>query len=104
MVAVSSARRSGWHSGSTCTAVPILSRLVRAAIAAATVSGALRTERAACWWISASQIASSPQRSASDDLLERLRERIGVGLLIHLAVEFMVPAELHVPPSVAFGA
>jgi hypothetical protein len=37
----------------------------RAAIAAATVSGAVNTERRACWWISASQIASSPQRSAA---------------------------------------
>jgi hypothetical protein len=29
------------------------------------------------------------------DLLERLRKRIGVRLLIHLAVEFVIPAELH---------
>ena len=28
------------------------------------------------------------------DLLERLRERVGIRLLIHLAVEFMVPAKL----------
>ena len=39
-VAASSARRSGWHSGSTCTPVPIFIRLVRAAIALASVSGA----------------------------------------------------------------
>ena len=36
-----------------------------------------------------------PPAFGVDDLLERLRERVGVGLLIHLAVEFMVPAELH---------
>jgi hypothetical protein len=28
-------------------------------------------------------------------LIQRLRERVGIRLLIHLAVEFMVPAELH---------
>ncbi len=44
-----------------------------------------------------------PPAFGIDDLLECLRERIGVGLLIHLAVELMVPAELH-GPSVAFGA
>ena len=49
----------------TCTPVPILMRLVRAAMALATVIGALSTERRACWWISASQIASRPQRSAA---------------------------------------
>ena len=75
--------------------MPILIRLVRVAIAAATVIGALSTERAACWWISASQIASSPQSFGSDDLIERLRERVGVGLLVHLAVEFVIPAEFH---------
>jgi hypothetical protein len=47
-VAVSSASRSGWHSGNTCTPVPILRRLVRAAMALATVIGALITERLAC--------------------------------------------------------
>ena len=31
------------------------------------------------------------------DLLERLRERVGVGLLIHLAVEFVIPAKFHGP-------
>src|SRR5579883_3166234 len=64
-VAVSSARRSGWVSGKTCTAVPILMRLVRAAICPATFIGALSTLRLACWWISASQNTSSPQRSAA---------------------------------------
>ena len=39
-VAASSARRSGWHSGRTCTAMPILMRFVRAAIALAIGSGA----------------------------------------------------------------
>ena len=64
-VAASSARRSGWHSGNTCTPVPILIRLVRAAMAAAKVSGAEQTERSGATWISASHIASSPQRSAA---------------------------------------
>ena len=36
------------------------------------------------------------------DLLERHRERIRVGLTIHLAVELMVPTEFH-GDSVAFG-
>jgi len=40
-------------------------RLVRAAMALATVIGALITERRACWWISASQKTSRPQRSAA---------------------------------------
>jgi hypothetical protein len=64
-VATSSARRSGWHSGSTWTAVPIFIRLVRAAIALAILSGADSTERSGAIWISASHIASSPQRSAA---------------------------------------
>ncbi len=36
------------------------------------------------------------------DLLQRLRERVGVRLLILLAVEFVVPAKLH-EARVAFG-
>ena len=41
-VAASSASRSGWHSGNTCTAMPIFMRWVRAAIALAIASGADR--------------------------------------------------------------
>ena len=59
-VAASSARRSGWHSGNTCTAMPIFIRLVRAAIAAAIGSGAERWVRSGAKWISASHIASRP--------------------------------------------
>src|SRR5581483_7178686 len=64
-VAASSASRSGWHSGRTWTPVPIFMRLVRAAIALARVSGAEHTERSGATWISASHIASSPNRSAA---------------------------------------
>jgi hypothetical protein len=65
IVAVSSARRSGWPSGRICTAVPILMRCVRAAIALATVSGAESSERVGFMWISASHTTSRPQRSAA---------------------------------------
>jgi len=65
IVAVSSASRSGWPSGRICTAVPILMRLVRAAIALATVSGADSSERVGFMWISASHTTSRPQLSAA---------------------------------------
>ena len=42
-------------------------------------------------------------RKDTDNLVERLSKRIRVGLLIHLAVEFVIPAELH-ECSVALGA
>jgi hypothetical protein len=45
--------------------VPIFIRLVRAAIAAAMVSGAASTERVGAAWSSASHITSRPQRSAA---------------------------------------
>lgn len=45
IVAVSSARRNGWTNGRICTAVPILMRCVRTAIALATVSGADNNDR-----------------------------------------------------------
>jgi hypothetical protein len=64
-VAASSPMRSGWQSGSTCTPVPILMFLVRAAMAAAIVSGTAHTERSGATWISASHIASSPHFSAA---------------------------------------
>ena len=64
-VAVSSARRSGCVNGSTCTAVPNFILVVRAATAASTVIGADITDRAACWWISASQKESKPYSSDS---------------------------------------
>lgn len=44
-VATSSARRTGWLSGRTWTAMPIFTRRVRAVRAAATTSGEARTER-----------------------------------------------------------
>ena len=65
MVATSSASRSGWQSGSTCTAVPIFMRLVRWAMAAARISGEASTERSGAKCSSASHMASSPQRSAA---------------------------------------
>src|SRR5580700_2638861 len=65
MVAVSSANRNGWPSGRICTAVPILMRLVRAAIALATVNGADSSDRVGFMWISASQTTSRPQSSAA---------------------------------------
>ena len=64
IVAVSSARRSGWPKGRICTAVPILIRLVRAAIALATINGAVTSARVGFIWISASQTASRPHSSA----------------------------------------
>src|SRR6266542_6948269 len=64
-VATSSANRSGWLSGSTWTAMPILIRRVQAASAAATTSGDDSTERSFWKWISASQTASRPSASAA---------------------------------------
>ncbi len=64
-VAASSAVRRGFDSGNTCTAEPIFRRSVRAASAAAMTSGAASTEREGLKWISASQIASKPYRSAA---------------------------------------
>ena len=63
-------------------------RLVRAAIALATVSGA-RQHRARRLLVDLGQPDRvEPPAFRVGDLLERLRERIGIGLLIHLAVEF----------------
>jgi len=64
-VATSSASRSGWQSGSTWTANPILARRVRPAIAVATTSGEESTDRSGTKCSSASQIASTPKRSAA---------------------------------------
>ncbi len=63
-VATSSAMRSGWFSGSTCTAVPTCRRVVREAIALATCSEAEMTERVGVKWISPSHTQSTPQASA----------------------------------------
>jgi len=63
-VATSSAMRSGWLSGRTCTAVPIRIRRVRAAIALATWREAEMTERLGVKWISPSQTQSTPPASA----------------------------------------
>ena len=78
MVATSSASRSGWQSGSTCTAVPIFMVLVRAAIAAARISGEASTERSGLKCSSASHIASSPQPLRRVDLREGVGEGLGV--------------------------
>src|SRR5215813_11784961 len=64
MVATSSAMRSGWFSGSTCTAVPTRRCLVRLAMALATCSEAEMTERVGVKWISPSHTQSAPQASA----------------------------------------
>ena len=56
--------RSGWLSGSTCTAVPTRRRRVRLAIALATCSEAEITERTGVKWISPSHTQSAPQASA----------------------------------------
>ncbi len=64
-VATSSARRSGWLSGKTCTAIPIFTRRVQVARAAATTSGEASTERSFWKWISASHTASKPRSSAA---------------------------------------
>ncbi len=60
MVATSSANCNGWQSGSTCTAVPIFIRLVRAAIAVASTNGAASTERSGAVCSSASHMTSRP--------------------------------------------
>lgn len=57
--------RSGLLSGSTWTAIPIRSRLVRVAIELATTIGADSTERAGVKCISPSHTPSSPQASAA---------------------------------------
>src|SRR5262245_31517761 len=64
-VAASSAMRRGWIKGNTCTAMPTLSCLVRAAMALATTIGADRTERFGVKWASPSQAVSNPMISAS---------------------------------------
>src|SRR5262249_35822477 len=63
--AASSAVLSGFDSGRTWTAVPIFKRVVRMASAEAMTSGAARTDRVGLKWISASQMASKPYRSAA---------------------------------------
>ena len=72
--------RKGWFSGSTWTAVPTRSRLVRVAIELAIRSEAEITERDGVKWISPSQTQSMPQASAmsasSNALVER-RDRRG---------------------------
>src|SRR5262249_319160 len=63
IVAISSAMRSGWLRGRTCTAVPMRRRLVRVAIELATRSEAEITDRAGVKWISPSQTQSMPHAS-----------------------------------------
>ena len=78
-VAASSASRSGWQSGSTCTPVPIFIRLVRAAMALARVSGAEHTDRSG-----RDMDLGQPHRVETPalggiDLLERGGERLFFG-------------------------
>jgi len=55
----------GWLSGRTWTAMPILTRRVHAASAAAITRGDASTDRSFWKWISASQTASKPRSSAA---------------------------------------
>ena len=63
-VAISSAMRMGLPKGSSSTPRPMRRRRVRAAMAAATVTGADSTLKGMKWY-SASQTDSMPSRSAS---------------------------------------
>ena len=63
-VAASSATLMGLVRGSTCTASPILMRLVRIAMALAIGMGDDNTERAGSKWCSASHTESKPDSSA----------------------------------------
>jgi hypothetical protein len=72
--------RSGRHNGSTCTAVPIFIRLVRAAIAVATLSGSDNTNRVGAACSSARHMTSSPQRSAASTCSKE-RSNASVSLL-----------------------
>ena len=78
-VAASSASRSGWHSGNTCTPVPIFIRLVRAAIALARVSGAEHTERSGVDMDFGQPHRVEPPALGGIDLLEGGGERLLVG-------------------------
>ena len=77
-VATSSAILRGLPSGRTCTAVPILIRSVRAAMAAATTSGAESTDRVGLKCDSAIQTASRPSRFDGVDVREGLLEGVGL--------------------------
>src|SRR5262245_27807038 len=77
MVGTSSARRSGWFSGSTCTAVPTRRRRVRLAIALATCSEAEMTERVGVKWISPSHTQSMPSASARSAVSKMSRKAAG---------------------------
>src|SRR5713101_7375135 len=73
-VAASSAMRSGWLSGRTCTAVPTWIRFVRAAMAVATALGDEMTERAGLKWISPSHTQSNPQDSIASTVSKLSRK------------------------------